>query len=409
MNRKTIGRRSFLRSGLTGLAASGLAAALPPSLSARQAGSSAAPAGKPVIKRTLGRTGIVLPVVSMGVMNADNPEVVRAALDSGIVMLDTANGYQRGRNERMIGEVVKGRPRSFYVIATKVPSPVDSRYGGSNVGAAESIVKSFLDTLDVSLKRLGLESVDILYVHDNTRRADVLFKPTMDAAVKAKAEGKARAIGVSTHEGQAEVIRAAVEAKVFDVVLAGYNFRQDYRDDIRAANAEAAKAGVGIVAMKTQAGGFWDRRRQQPIDMAAALKWVLNDPNVTTAIPGFTTFDQLRTDVAVMTDITLTADELKGLRLETAAAGGLYCQACGRCRPGCPAGLPIPDLMRGYMYAYGYRNLLQARDLVAALNLPENPCGDCAACGVSCAKGFDVRERVTGAARLAALPADLFA
>ncbi|MBN2244775.1 MAG: aldo/keto reductase, partial [Candidatus Aminicenantes bacterium] len=82
------------------------------------------------IYRTLGNTGIKLPVVSMGVMNADNPNLVAAALDAGIVMLDTAWGYQRGNNEKMIGEVIKDRPRDSFVIATKVPGmPRDRRTG----------------------------------------------------------------------------------------------------------------------------------------------------------------------------------------------------------------------------------------------------------------------------------------
>ena len=53
-------------------------------------------------------------------MNADIDGLVRGALDAGMVHLDTAHGYQRGRNEEMIGRVLKGRPRESFVIATKV-------------------------------------------------------------------------------------------------------------------------------------------------------------------------------------------------------------------------------------------------------------------------------------------------
>ncbi len=47
----------------------------------------------------------------MGVMNSDNPNLIRAALDSGILLLDTAHAYMQGRNEEVIGSVIKGRPR----------------------------------------------------------------------------------------------------------------------------------------------------------------------------------------------------------------------------------------------------------------------------------------------------------
>ena len=55
-----------------------------------------------IIFRTLGKTGIKLPVISMGVMRADIPNLVKAALDKGMVHLDTANSYQQGRNEEMV-------------------------------------------------------------------------------------------------------------------------------------------------------------------------------------------------------------------------------------------------------------------------------------------------------------------
>ncbi len=56
----------------------------------------------------------------MGVQQSDNPNLLRAALDAGIVHLDTGHIYSRGRNEEMIGGVIKGRPRDSFVIATKV-------------------------------------------------------------------------------------------------------------------------------------------------------------------------------------------------------------------------------------------------------------------------------------------------
>ena len=79
--------------------------------------------------------------------------------------------------------------------------------------------------------------------------------------------------------------------------------------------AYAAKAGVGIIAMKTQAGVFWDRERQHQINMKAALKWALANENVHTAIPGFTTFDQMNLDLSVMEDLQLTPAEKKDLTL----------------------------------------------------------------------------------------------
>jgi len=404
-------RRAFLRQGLTGLAAVGaipgaVTAVALASADSRKAGVGETQTQTKLIVRTLGKTGLKIPVVSMGVMNADNPAVVQAALDSGIFMLDTAHGYQRGRNEQMIGQVIKGKPRDSYMIATKVPGPGrDKSLQGLD---GEALQKSFLEKFDLSLERLGLDHVEILYLHNNTTKEDVQNPAIIEALQKAKKSGKARFIGITTHSNEPAVIRATIEAKVYDVVLTAYNFLQDHREEVRKAVAESAAAGLGVVAMKTQAGAYWDEKRQQPINMRAALKWVLNDPNVTTAIPGFTTFDQLKEDLTVMTDLKLTPQELKDLKLGEQVAG-LYCQQCGQCVSGCPKSLPIPDLMRSYMYAYGYRNLQAAHELVGSLEVVENPCGSCASCSAVCAKGFDVAERVKDIARLRAVPGDFFA
>ena len=400
-----LGRRSFLKKGLTGLAAVG---AVPGVVKAAAFGSAAtgqaaaAAPGKPII-RTLGKTGLKVPVVSMGVMNADNPAVVQAALESGITLLDTAAGYQRGRNEQMIGQVVKGRARDSFMIATKVGR--DRSQQGLNDAALE---QSFLGRFDECLGRLGLDHVEVLYLHNNTPAEHVQNPAILGALQKAKKAGKARFIGIPTPSNEPAVIRATIEAKAYDVILTAYNFGQEHAAEVRKAVAEAAAAGLGIVAMKTQAGVYWDKEKQQPINMRAALKWVLNDPNVATAIPGFTTFDQLKEDWSVVSDITLTPQELKDLRLGEQVSG-LYCQQCGQCLAGCPKGLPIPDLMRSYMYAYGYRNLQAAHELVGSLDFAENPCGSCASCTAVCAKGFDVADRVRDISRLRAVPGDFFA
>ena len=400
--RRGMGRRTFLKSGLTGMA--GLAAGSA-GLGARP-GRAAWQNNLKVVIRTLGKTGLKLPVISMGVMNADNPNLVKAALDSGIVHLDTANGYQRGRNEEMIGGVLKGRPRDSFVIATKVQPTGRARDGGFTVDTKPG---PFLETFDISLSRLGLDYVEILYAHNITRRDEVLFEPLHRMLEAAKTSGKARFVGFSTHANEPEVIRAAVESKAYDVVLTAYNFRQDYRADLRQAIAQAAAAGIGIVAMKPLAGAYWDREKQQPINTQAALKWVLGDPNVGTVIPGMTTFDQLESDLAVMENLELTEQEKKDLRLGEQVAGGLYCQGCGGCLAGCPKALPIPSLMRGYMYAYGYKNLQAAHDLVSSLDIPPAPCADCGACSAKCVKRFDVRDRVQDILRLRTLPADFLA
>jgi aryl-alcohol dehydrogenase-like predicted oxidoreductase len=390
-----VDRRNFLSSSLVGLAGMGLSNTL---LGAEEKKAPAPlPKPKKVLRRILGRTGISLPVVSMGVMNADNPALVKAALEGGIVHFDTAHGYQRGRNEEMLGEVFKGVKRDSFTLATKVfPPGLDRRTG---VFAADTKPEPFIEMFHLSLKRLQLEHVDILFLHNVTKREALLYEPILKALLQLKKEGKARFIGVSTHSNEPEVIRAATASKAYDVVLTSYNFKQAHHAEVRAACQEAARAGVGIIAMKTQAGVWFDKEKTKPINMAAALKWALQEDCITTAIPGFTTFEQLNLNLGVLGDLKLTESERQDLAIPVKTSG-LYCQQCGTCTPQCPHGLPIPDLMRGYMYAAGYRNLQQAKDLAVSLPLADDPCGACPTCTVRCVQDFDIRPRIEELLRL---------
>lgn len=362
-----------------------------------------------LITRTLGKTGLTLPVVNMGVMNADNPNLVKVALDRGIVMLDTAHYYSYGRNESMIGEVIKNYPRDSYVLATKVRATTVDRHTRLETEAVQAeTFESFIEKYELSLMRLGLVYADILYLHSVRTKEDAMTEHIVEAMKKLKQDGKVRFIGLSTHRNEPEVIRAAADSQVYEVVLTAYNFLQSNREEVQEAIAYAAGAGLGIVAMKTQAGVYWDEERTKRINMKAALKWVLEDENVHTTIPGFTTYDQLEEDLSLMEDPALTEKEKEDLRLGMKADyGGLYCQQCGQCLEQCPHSLEIPALMRSYMYVYGYRNLEAAKETLKSVQMSDTvPCSSCSTCRVQCSKGFDVKRRLVDIARLKHVPDD---
>jgi predicted aldo/keto reductase-like oxidoreductase len=392
-------RRKFLRTSVLGSASALLASA-----SFAHSGTtddSKQTNSKPIIKRKLGKTGIELPIVSFGVMRADSPALVHAAIKEGLILFDTAHGYQGGKNEEMLGEVLKDYPRDSFVLATKVPPEDKNKMIAS--ADNDSMTKAFLDKLDISLKRLKMEYVDILYVHGLSSREAVLYPVILEGAMAAKNMGKAKHIGVSTHKNEPEVIQAAIDSGVYEVVLTSVNFKQDHYPAVKEAIAKAAKAGIGIVAMKTMAGGYHDKDRQLPINCKAALKFVLQDENITTAIPGNTNFDQLAVNASINRELTMTAQEEADL-LVGKSEGGLYCQGCEQCVPNCPKGLPIPEIMRAYMYTYGYRDSRQAQNLLVSLNISNNPCAGCSPCSAKCAKNFTIPDRIQDVMRLTAVP-----
>jgi predicted aldo/keto reductase-like oxidoreductase len=202
------------------------------------------------------------------------------------------------------------------------------------------------------------------------------------------------------------MITAAAATGTWDVILTMYNYKLDNIPEMNAALKKANDAGIGIVAMKTiPGGGFLDKERTKPINTTAAIKWVLSNPNVHTVIPGMTAFDQLDLNVKIMEDIRMTDQEKKDI-LAARAEPGLFCTGCGNCLQTCPLKLPVPDLMRAYMYAYGYANPSMAYDLLGDLGTGSSPCSDCQSCLVQCTNKFNVKEKITDISRLVNVPAD---
>lgn len=394
-------RREFLKTGAAGLAG----AAFLPAIAWSRPMQETQRKDRKFICRTLGRTGLRLPIVSMGATNAIN--LVRTALEEGIVHIDTSSIYYEGNHERMIGEVFKDLPRDSFVIATSV----DLRDSMGRIKASfedikKNITPDFIsEAFDGSLQRLGLDYVDIYYLANVDSREYTLYKPYMKVFEEFKRAGKARFVGITTHSNEPEVIRAGAESKHWDVVLTTYNFRQTHHKEIQEAIRQGAEAGIGIVAMKTQAGVYWDKARTKKINMKAALKLVLQDENVHTAVPAFSNYEQMMDDLSVMEDLTLTPEEKRDLKLGWELGfSGLYCQQCGSCLNQCKADLDIPTLMRSYMYAFGYQDPKKAKDTLRYWTSSDIPCNNCRMCEVRCSLGFDVKSRAVDIGRILEVP-----
>jgi hypothetical protein len=258
-----------------------------------------------IITRKLGSTGMELPIVSMGVMRADNPALVRAALKLGIVHLDTAHGYQGVRNEQMLGQLLRDYSRDEFMIATKINLEGKDRESGEFTD--ETNPDDVEEMFNTSLERLGLDYVDILYLHAISSEQATLYKPVLKKFKKLKKKGKVRYLGVSTHRNMPEVINAAVDSEVYDIILTSYNFQMKDWAEMEEAIQRAADAGLGIIGMKTMAGGYHDRERTQKVNAKAALKWALQNKNIHTTIPGFTSFEELEESFSVVASLAKQA------------------------------------------------------------------------------------------------------
>jgi len=344
--------------------------------------------------RTLGRTGIKLPILSMGVMRADNPNVVRAAYNSGIFHFDTAHGYQNGRNEEMLGTFFEGKPRETYFIGTKVKI---------NYPLTDNFEQDLDEKLALSLKRLKMDFVDIFYAHAYSNEEEVKDKRIIAALQKIKDSGKARFLGFSTHAHKPEQVHAAIDAGIYDVILLSYNFKLNNLKETDEAIERAAKAGIGIVAMKTMTGAVEDAEGKKKIDAQACLKWAWKNEHITTAIPGFSNYDELDECLAAAQSPVLNISEQNYLAA-LCNQDMLFCQQCEACKPQCPEGLPIPDIMRAYMYTYGYKQSHLSKETLLSLNLSQDICTECNNCQVTCPSGFDVHKKIAAIKPVMSVP-----
>jgi len=349
-----------------------------------------------ILKRTLGNTGLTLPIVSMGVMNADVPGLLRRAYELGIRHFDTAAGYQQGRNEEMVGQVIKDLgARNNVVISTK-----EAVRGHDQELSAEEGKAQFIENAEKSLKRLQMDHVDILYYHAVDSVEGAHMEGPLEALRTLKKEGKTRFIGISTHK-TVDVIGEAIKLKVFDVVLVTLNYTMAHDEGVLGTIERAAKCGIGVIAMKTQAGGTVrpDVHLPNPIphvSQTALLKWVLNHEFVTTAIPGFSTYEHLEQDFSVVGDLAYTEDEKNFLADKSFATQTQFCQQCGACREACPKQVEVPTLMRSHMYALQYGNTDMARTTLASIPAGKGleACRSCEVCSLACRNSVQIAGKI---------------
>ena len=382
----TRSRRSFLAAGLALPAVASATRSEPePQTPARpQSPVKALSSGPELRYKVLGKTGLKVTTVGFGCMITSDGSVVERAADMGITYFDTARNYQSGNNERMVGAALK-KKRKDLVLSTKTEGRTK---------------EEALAQLDTSLKELGTDFVDIWYLHAKTRPADV-SDGLVEAQQIAKAAGKIRFAGVSTHSGQKELIPFLATNPNIDVILTQYNFSMEpFMNEVI---DQAAKAGKGIVAMKIMAGGF---RRPQPGNliqeklkrdgaMLAALKWVVRNPNVHTTVPSMTDMDQFEENFKAFAQPFSAADE-KILALQLDHIRPMYCRMCGECEGQCRKGLPVADVLRFLTYADGYGQFALGRERFLELDAEHTAvrCGDCPGCTVQCPYGVHVAQRL---------------
>ena len=370
MNQKRIDRRQFLRDMSVSVAGAGLMLnAL--DVSGARAAVPAAPQNSSTAAmeyRDLGKTGMKVSAVSFGVMTLTDPAVLFKALDLGINYFDTAWMYQNGKNEELLGKVLKEYGRKKVFVATKI-APVFS-FRAKDIMPMEKPEK-MEEKMGQSLKRLQTDYVDVLFLHNIVKPEWATHEPMLKFLEKMKQQGKARFVGISFHEGSTltSVAQAGLQTNFYDVFLAALNFKSP--PEHAEALKKARQKGIGVIAMKTQAGGYQDVRRGSLSPFQAALAWVLQNDFVDCAIPGMANLDQV-VENAGAAGKKLGWSERKTLHAYYRSIRDRYCLRCGECRGTCPHETAISTVNRALMYYEGYGDKELARSTYQKLGCAEN-------------------------------------
>ena len=313
-------RRDFVKTvGIAGLAVAGTGvtgAFAAPEQPASPAKTGAMP------RRALGKTGVEVSILNLGGMfdTINNQLLLKQALNWGINFWDTAESYGNGLSEEGYGRFFAKNPearKEIFLTTKLVPKE-----------------GNFNTRLEQALKRLQTNYVDLFYVH-GIKGVDEIPPETKSWAAEMKKAGKIKFVGFSTHSNMADLLSAAAKMGWIDAVMFTYNFRvMNDPKMIEAINA-CMKAGVGLVAMKTQGGGpgmptttskaelkMADRFLEKGFtDKQAKLKVVWETPQIASICSQMPNLSILSANVAAARDKTKLAredfDSLRQFALET--------------------------------------------------------------------------------------------
>jgi predicted aldo/keto reductase-like oxidoreductase len=385
-----VSRRNFFKALTSGVLGLGLAKKVKPSLkdtSASQSGSSPIKIQK---YNTLGKTGIKVPDVSCGAISFFEPNVLRYAYELGVTNFDTAEGYMRSKSETFIGQALK-EVRDKVTITTKHP------FSSRKKITKESVTKR----LEASLKRMQTDYIDIAMVHQANDLAILENEEIRSAYSQMKKEGKIRFTGFSTHNPTL-TMKQALDSDFAQVVLFIYNHMEG--KEIEPLIKQVHQKGIGTVAMKIFAGGKQGNLKslvsQEVSYPQAAIRWVMNNPNVDCCIPTMSSYSHVEEYVAASGKPLGRAD-LKMIAAYQRQANDQYCRvSCQDCLSSCPDNVAVNDILRYKMYFEDYRMERDAMGYYAELEESTKPldCSNCSGhCEKACPFGLKVKSKLVHA------------
>jgi predicted aldo/keto reductase-like oxidoreductase len=340
--------------------------------------------------------------------------MIRYAIDHGVNYIDTAYRYHEGNSEIVVGKALRDGYREKVRLATKMPM--------RQVSAREELDKIFNEQLE----KLQVKYVDNYLLHglDEENWTKVKELNVIDWAEKKINEGKIHYLGFSFHDS----------FNVFKGIIDSYNgwtfcqIQYNYVDTKSCDRTPGTKGlkyasdrGLAVVIMEPIQGGnlavkppeeianlfLKEGAKRSPADWA--LQWVWNQPEVSLALSGMSTMNQVVENVDSASNSgsgTMLESDLKFLskiRKTFLSYGFIGCTGCRYCQP-CAQGVAIPEILASYNDYYKNQNDAQMEmeikkkfeELINAGTGPDK-CISCGECEEKCPQQLPIRNLVSRA------------
>lgn len=345
--------------------------------------------------RTLGKTGKKLSLLSLGCMrlpedDEEAAQVVSRAVDLGINYYETSEWYCEGRSEIKVGKGIRGRRDKIYLSTKTKISPTKT---------PDEIRKA----LEGSLKKLETDYVDFYQVWDfRWEDYESVTKKGggLDTLEKLRDEGLIRHIGMTSHETNERVIQMLDMDRLESITLSYHMLNRTVEPVIE----YAGERGIGVVIMTPLAGGLLATPSevltqlvpgQNASPAAAALRFIMSNPHVTTVPSGMSRVSDVEENVRTWSEFTpYSSEEMATLisNLEQyKELGRKFCTGCKYCMP-CPSGVNIARLfgIRNYDKVFGLKDwAIRSYRRLKPESLPEN-CTECGECETKCPNNIPI-------------------
>lgn len=352
--------------------------------------------------RPFGKTGYKVSALSFGCMRLSegqelNTQLLGKAIEHGINYFETTRYYINNTCQHKVAPGIRGKSGGIIVS------------GKDGVDANKSAFM-YRKEIERQLEILGIDHFKFYQVGWFSWGAlPHLLKRggALEAIRKAQDEGLIHHVGFTGHDTPENFIRC-IETGLFDSITLPYNLiNRQYEPTIK----RAGELGVGVVAMDPVGGGVLSGEAQKlkeilGMDMPTtemALKFVLSNPDISTACSGMNTLEQLEQNVATAKNFDPAQGDLfgkmcAGLDKLRAGLGSKFCTSCRYCMP-CPQGIDIPRFMEWHRNWKVFGLTDSVRGMVKSIPNEKgtvwvSSCTQCGKCTKACPNELDIPVRL---------------